>query len=294
MQNMYTSQLKPSQYPDIHLDINPYCNARCEFCGYHGMTRKKSPMKKQLFTKIIDEISLWETNKVGNGIEIVPTFYGEFFLNPEWKRYLSYISDNLPKCRIAIPTNGSRITPETIEFLAGIPNLTYMNFSIYYTSPEEYEKRIGLPRETMTTSLEMARQLRKLRPDIKVIVGTTNDPRFCTNPDQNIRILEEQWGESDVGVHPITRNHSHGGYVRPYPSCTPCASLFVRTFILNDGRVTTCCFDPNAEIIYGDVNRDSIYDIWHGVTANAIRTAHAEGRRDEIPICKSCDQFAWR
>ena len=109
------------------------------------MTRKKSPMKKQLFTKIIDEISLWETNKVGNGIEIVPTFYGEFFLNPEWKRYLSYISDNLPKCRIAIPTNGSRITPETIEFLAGIPNLTYMNFSIYYTSPEEYESESGCP-----------------------------------------------------------------------------------------------------------------------------------------------------
>ncbi len=27
---------------------------------------------------------------------------------------------------------------------------------------------------------------------------------------------------------------------------------------------------------------------------NAIRTAHAGGRRDEIPICKSCDQFAWR
>jgi len=65
-----------------------------------------------------------------------------------------------------------------------------------------------------------------------------------------------------------------------------CAGPFTHLSIKFDGRVTLCCQDTEAELAIGDVNKESIADIWYGEKAEKLRKQHISGDLPER--CANC------
>jgi radical SAM protein with 4Fe4S-binding SPASM domain len=59
-------------------------------------------------------------------------------------------------------------------------------------------------------------------------------------------------------------------------------------FIHPDGVVTPCCTDSNRDLNMGNINQNSVKEIWNNEKYEGMRKLHREGKIDEIPTCKNC------
>lgn len=282
IEHVRNNTMVPAEYPSVHLDTYAYCNGRCIFCGYPSMKRAKGQMPRELLRHIVEDIASWSKPME----EIVPIHYGEFFLNPDWLYALQCIEGNLPNTKIAIPTNGSVLTDDKIDELVKIRTVHYISFSVYGYFDETYERLIGLNSDTIKKIEHAIVRIRQLRPDIHIQVGTTTHPPFIT--EYELGLFIQKW-------HPYARPHVLIGnsqvntkFAKDYPSEIPCSMVFVSLMVLWDGRVSLCCFNPEGEMIVGDVKKEKLLDIWRGKLTREYQELHAEGKRDAIPLCRSC------
>lgn len=267
-----------ARYPHVHIDVFAYCNANCVFCGYKSMHRKKGVMPWLLYTRLIDEIGSWDTP-----VSVVPHHYGEFFLHPQWERYLLYLADHAPKTKLTIATNGEKLTDEKLDVLLGIPNLDSLLFSLYTLNPVTYERVLGIPACNIEHVLHLIERVCRERSSLEVVIGTSEElvgydvelyDRFI---DTNIKIVP----------HLIVYT-SNNSWLRDSGCRRPCPDLFDTAIVLHNGDVAGCCFDVNGDLYLGNIYNESLVDIWNGVYAERYRRCHMNGERDMISLCRSC------
>lgn len=261
------------------------------------MTRKNNTMSMNMFHKIVDEIASWNYP-----VEIVPTMYGEFFLNPNWFHILQYINTNAPLVKIAIPTNGSVLDNDKIDILFKIKNLKYIGFSVYAYYPETYQKLIGLPLDTIGKIENAVNRISKERPDIIINIGSSLDEKYISKDE--LEMFRKKW-KSFATPHEITHNAQHTSdkvlsINKNYRCEIPCQTIFTSMVIQYNGDVCICCYDSQGELNIGNVNEQlnqfnhaNLLNIWNGKRAIKYRDIHANGQRDSIPLCRSCDSNCW-
>ena len=59
--------------------------------------------------------------------------------------------------------------------------------------------------------------------------------------------------------------------------------------VLADGRVVPCCRDVNGDYVLGDLNNESLIEIWNGERMRQLRNDFIQGNRNN-PLCKSCKE----
>ncbi len=270
----YRDTLKPLEYPYLHLETYGFCNARCVFCGYRSMTRPKGKMSMQLIDKILDEVSSWKQPCR----EIVPVHYGEFFLNPDWHLILQKINEKLPNTKIAVPTNFSCIDENVIAKLKTVKNLL-LSFSAYAYFDETYERLIGLPKE----NLHRLRGLLEALSGSGVTVSLGASANIISDLERDL--LTQQYG-SLISFHNLTTNKDINGNCANNPIDVPCSMIYGCMVILWNGEVCACCYDPNGRNIVGDVNKQSVLEVWRSM--DGLRELHRTGKRGTIELCGSC------
>jgi radical SAM protein with 4Fe4S-binding SPASM domain len=62
-------------------------------------------------------------------------------------------------------------------------------------------------------------------------------------------------------------------------------------FICSNGHVTLCDAAYNGEIDLGDVNKQSLYEIWNGEKRQRVLVLNKQGRMSEIEFCVSCTDY---
>jgi radical SAM protein with 4Fe4S-binding SPASM domain len=72
----------------------------------------------------------------------------------------------------------------------------------------------------------------------------------------------------------------------------PCILPFREMNIWSDGRAVLCCDDWNEEHVVGDLNTQTLREIWQGEALHKARSLHLEKRGQEIEICAKCNM--WR
>jgi radical SAM protein with 4Fe4S-binding SPASM domain len=71
----------------------------------------------------------------------------------------------------------------------------------------------------------------------------------------------------------------------------PCVLPWSTMHVTAMGTVPLCPQDYDAKMNIGDVNKDTIQDIWQGANWEKIREQHRTGMRNEIPFCRGCILF---
>jgi len=215
-------------------------------------------------------------------------------------------------------TNGSIMTEPLAEQLirSGLDQIT---FSIDSPDKATYESiRIYGKYDTIVdnvhTLIRVRDRLGSLTPIVRVTMAVTR--KTAHQVDQFLHLWEpvvDQVMLQDVLFSIKEGVSSNDGDVQPWVSTEKsmfeldpvriramamqrgeafvCSQPFQRLNIYWDGRVVPCCGQPLAKqfLVLGDAQTESIYDIWNGQRAVALRRAHREGRWHENPACRTCD-----
>lgn len=75
-----------------------------------------------------------------------------------------------------------------------------------------------------------------------------------------------------------------------YQTCaTACSMLWYGVTISAHGDVSPCCSDVNFELKIGNLNEESLIQIYRGDAMRKLRLAHIKGDLHEYPFCMNCN-----
>ena len=292
----------PRRPEAINIEITAICDARCIHCPREDMDRSQKPMDLALFKKLVDHAAEMRVP------DLAPNGFGELLTMRSFDEHFAYIRSKSHRFRIMVNSNGFRLDDEKIEsFLRH--EVDFLNITLDGATAETFEKiRVRLKLDQIEDNI---RRLIKMRDERglrfpKVRVGMIAIP-------QNIHEIDALLGKwknvvDFVGVGGYTNRAGsldEKGIFGP-PAAPPdtsaltiasakthsCVLPFRDMSIWADGRAVLCCDDWNEEHVVGDLNTQSLAEIWNGAALHHARSLHMAGRGAELEICSRCNM--WR
>jgi len=273
----------------VLLDTVSHCNLRCSMCVHGEMTRKKGVMPWDLFTKIVDEIA-----REKKDARVWMVFFGEPFIlkgtKPSIFEMISYAkSQGLTD--VVLNSNANLLDEEASEKLIA-SGLDAIYFGIDAHTPETYAKvRVGGNYERAVNNIKTLLRLQKEKNAPKPLVHVQ-----FVEMDVNQHEKEEFikfWNEQGAIVK-IRPKVSWAGLIDA-PNLVlsneerwPCYWAMQSMSITDAGKAVTCAVDLDARFIAGDVNSQTLKEIWNG-KLKELRELHLSKQFGDLPaICRDC------
>ena len=280
----------------INVSMNEHtCMYRCRFCPMHtGETRQmyrgKSEMSWETLRNLVanipnDGFFSFDISSIGETLE--------FDLLPE---YIGYMKKERPLVNTTISTNGLLLTPEVMERLVR-SGLDTMQVSLFAHTAEDYEwvcggKHYERVCENIRNAMEIKRQMGYLTPQVQVFIAGIEEFR------SKFQAFLDTWRPVvDVAfVRPINNSHVNNGLTPIFQvkkERYPCIGPWYRTSIRSNGDVLACqrihFYDRGHKI--GNINQQSLAEIWQSEAMQELRRIHLEGRWDQHEMCRDCDSW---
>ena len=248
----------------IHLETRTRCNSTCSFCmaNIHDDPREDLLMPDSLLNKIFFELNKWDySNRI--------SFYNnnEPFLDKRLSNIIKNARENLPKAYLEIKSNGRGLKIEHIlkVFNEGL-DMLYIND---YTSDGKHSKNV-----------------------IKIMNELSSIRRFkghmVSNDGNYYRRIVIYHREIDEVLQ--TRGGSAPNRKELEKSLkSSCFRPFEMMTVSPEGRVGVCSNDFFYATNMGDVNLESIDEIWNSKKYRNFREKLMEGERDFHNTCSKCD-----
>ena len=273
--------------PSLQLEPTNHCNLRCISCPRDRMTRRKGYMEFGLFKKIIDDAA-------GEGVKRVHLYlHGEPLLHPEIANMIAYIKSR--GMGITLTTNGMLLDREkALSILqSGVNSADYFTFSMLGCSSQVHEGIMrGVNHERVVQNITDLLKTRKERGINGPIVQTI----FYQMPENAHEAHDYMTRWKDVvdqalfvaGFSESFAHYKHGNGAQRVRRRT-CKQIWERMTIHWNGDVSLCCEDVDGDIVLGNLEKQSVRELWSKQGLLAVRRLHREKRFAEMPLCKTCD-----
>lgn len=171
---------------------------------------------------------------------------------------------------------------------AGIATIS---FSIETLNKEIYEKiRVGLDLDEVITNVLSFIELRdRLNPGIpiKIVFIAHTDNRETIG--DYAQFCLKHLSPHDTLVTVPQHNFANAFQSEVSAGTRLCGFPFTSINILYDGMVNLCCVDTEVQHPLGNVNENTILEIFNGERYREIRAAHSSSRRNSVSLCASCN-----
>lgn len=264
---------------EIAIETFAFCNAACTFCPYPTLERKGTRMSEDLMYRLLDEISKFEHPCV-----LSPFKVNEPLLDTRLMKYLNMVNLIAPSVSLRLFTNGSPLSASLIDRIAALDNVRHLWISLNSHNPDEYKKIMGLDFERTALRLDALHYA--------VFIGEFLHPvvlsKVVDNPDtwwEFTMYCNTRWPL--FKVQPIKQD-SWLGYAAPLmPDIpdAPCARWFELS-ILATGIVSLCCMDGKGEFPIGDVNTQTLLEVYNNPFYRERREQSLS--RMHIHPCSTC------
>ena len=263
------------------LNIEPtnHCQLRCPCCPTHSKSkRKKGFMDVNLFDKIINECRehprLVTLNMVKDGESTLHDLFDEMI--------------EMARCpgiaeTIQLTTNALDI-PDRLLY-SGVTDIT-ISLDAFYEQTYEEAKGRPLYKQAFYNTLGLfAARSPEVTPRIRVKIMETGSNSY------EVHEFREFWKHIADEVQ-VTGVHNWSGGVDSvvtdlHPAERyPCALPWYMMAINWDGTVSACNLDWNAELIVGDLNKQTIAEVWQGESMKVLRRRELNGLPTEF--CRAC------
>lgn len=200
--------------------------------------------------------------------------------------FICYARKKMPDVRFTLSSNGKILTKEliTAAITSGIDRFF---ISIPTLNPDAYEKIMGAKLNKVLDTLFSVPM--ELRQNIRIAVPKTN----YYDPEQFQVILGEtgiksivwdmeansDWDELKA-IKEIANLHYNIGCDRPLD----------QAIISANGDVLICCRDWQHDNCVGNVQVDTLTDIWKGEKMKELQKKMIDGRYEEIQMCRNCSR----
>lgn len=268
----------------VDIELASICNLKCPMCytttKHFKETVNLKLMQWELFKKIADEI-------VGKVHAVRLSWRGESTLHPKFIEAVKYLKDR-GIGEVSFLTNGTNMHLDYFKKLvdAGADWITVSFDGI----GEEYNKiRAPLIYEETLKKLEDAMNYKRSkglkRPTIKVQgiwPAIREDPEHFYQKMKTVSDL--------VAFNPLIDYLSEDSLEDVvYEKNFGCPQIYQRLFISSTGQAMMCSSDEYGKEIIGDLNFESVHQVWHGKKLNKVRAIHSKknGFKD-ISLCKAC------
>lgn len=291
--------LKPSvikqklniDYPLI-MNIEPtnYCNLKCYYCPRERADKGNGFISWDLYKKIIDELK-----EANHQLIMLHLFKdGESFLHPDFFKMIRYAKDNNIAKTVRLNSNAVGWKDEFIDQIIN-SGLDDMTISIDAALPETYNRDKGHDRlrqveNNVKKLIQSRNELGKNKPFIRV-----KAMEFDNLDKSELQLFIDQWTGLADEVQ-ITGIHNWSGEINDLKNTDekseqrfPCAIMWYSLVVNWNGKVTVCSVDWNTEIEVGDLNHQSLHEIYSGDKVKAARKTHIEKKYTNFNVCKECN-----
>lgn len=280
---------------EIYVQVSRRCNLRCAMCGHEVWQSNSGFMEQPVFERVLAEAE-------ANGIDTLHILsgQGEPLLHP---RILEMLEQAVGRgFKVGIVTNGTPLTPERIERLAGL-GLSYIQFSFAGWDKRSYEEvYVGAKFERTLANLKAMNAALPPGAPTAFAVKAVAAGDWKSTLERTKGFLAAEGIER---VFTITANN-FGGTVQcgsfhdkhgvwslksiGHQRRMPCRVLLKAVGVFCDGTVTACaCYDSNAELKIGHLMEQSLAEIRQGEPFRAIVEAFRCGDVSGVPMCGKCD-----
>lgn len=297
-------ELLPLESPLVlFIDPSDKCCLKCSFCPSSDIGLMKSVgrplqcMDFDLYKDIIDGLSKFKTK-----IKVVRLYsHGEPLLNKNFANMVRYAKNSGKVEMVDTTTNAiclnKKLSLDIVD--AGIDRI---NISINGVNEEQYQSFTGT-KIHFNTLVENIKFLYENRKQCYLFIKINGDVISKEDCDKFLEIFEPisdslaiehamncwEGFESDV-----KENKEIGIYGQPLqkePLTCPYTQYSIA--VQSSGLVSKCFLDWGLNMVVGDCNKETIYDIWNGKVVNGYQTMMLEGKRKSDKYCKNCSQLIY-
>jgi len=272
----------------LQLETTSTCDAACGFCPYPTAERWGGLMKMDLYRKIIDEAAT--INKFSflnlHGL-------GEPLLDPKLNDRLSYARDLMPEVTRCIYTNAVHLAKRLPGLIDAGLNRVVISLNAINAEQHENIMKLHGKWEQCVEGVDDSIVATVTSPGFTVEVHAVVSESYFTLKDAEQFI--ERWGnakKSGYGLVIVEGNWA-GEYesIRPFNPNERCHRAMEHIYVMYDGRISTCCFDPTGKQIMGDLNKETLREIYSRDPYLQFRQDHQDNKADLYPICKVCTRI---
>ena len=243
----------------IEFNLSGLCNRKCVFCP--RVDPKVFPnvnehIPLELYEKVIIELA-----KVRFSGTILYSGFGEPLLYKKIESVIELTRAYCPEVRIEINSDGDFVNPARLRKLFGA-GLTSLLISMY-DGPDQMEKFEAMKNEIGLTDDQLILRVRWLPPEQHYGITLSNRAGMVEIKEAGMIRLKE----------PLKR---------------PCYYPFYQVLIDYDGAVLLCPHDWGKKLIVGNLNHQSLMDLWIGHVMKRVRMGLAASNRHFAP-CAVCN-----
>ena len=311
-------------YPNVfNMETTNYCNMKCVMCPRTTMmTRKNIWIEDGAFTKVLDQIKPHDQNDleefwkfVGDTYSITEATrdenafyfkvvarclilhgYGEPLLDKKIAEHVQECTKrNIPTYLSCVPAN---LTVEKAEALMQA-GLGVLKFSIDALD-DELQKQIRGKQNNFEKAFKTILDVIDLKAakGYKTLLVPT---MIALKEDEESRKMQEDFLKLWVGkdVFAYVKSQDNRWYFeedeelenRSHYETQYCEYPWTSMTVMANGKVVPCTQDVNVEMVLGDVNEQTLEEIWNGEPFKQLRDWHVTGNFPEGFKCDGrCDQ----
>lgn len=239
---------------EIEIETINRCNGTCPFCpvNVNEPQREYAKMSDELFKKIINDLK--EMDYSG---KLSLFSNNEPLLDTRIIDFYKYAHEKLPKARLSIYTNGSLLNMEKFLDLTKIVDELVI---------DNYDDNDLVNEHLINIYNEYSSNLSKY------------NNVFFSMRKQN-EVLSSRGGQAP--------NKQSINKVRH-----KCRLLYKQLVIRPTGLVSLCCNDPLGKYTLGDLQKQSIDEIWKSNAYRKVRKLMYFKGRKALKLCRSCDTMS--
>lgn len=277
-------------YPaNIQLETVGHCNANCTFCPHEQLARKFDVMSDALYEKIIREASeIPADSPVNFFLNVV----NEPFMDKKIFQRIALLNDAIPHATVGIYTNMNVMPPRFFENMKQVRRLAYFNISFNAANKVEYEDTMRIDFERTVSNIRGLLTENRTHGYFAFPVSLS---RVSTLDEGDARFVEEciqllsgfDYGREFIAVCKRRANwlQQGGGTQNQIPYLEPC-SQWLNISVLCNGVVPHCCMDARGDFPFGNVNQQSILEIYNSPAFRNYRETVAA--RETVYPCNTC------
>ncbi len=278
----------------IMIENTNCCNSQCVMCPREKLTRKQGFMDFGLLEKIIREVSAMKRKPI-----VHLHGYGEPLLD----ELLPERIDLAKSCGIKqtyIVTNASLLSPDMSRRIIKA-GLDKMKISFYGTDKLSYDATMrrldfDVTFHNVMDFLRIRKEMKRKNPQL-IVQYLPHQTNHAATKD--FRCIWSSLLDKDAGDSLNTASlHNYGGG-RAYNLAdseiiSTCFYPWTAMTVLWDGSVVTCCMDYNGVQVVGDLNTQTVGEVWNGQTLSSVRKKFGNLDYNGFAACKGCDWVSRR
>lgn len=236
---------------EIEIETVNRCNGTCPFCpvNVNEPQRPYAKMSEELFKKIINDL---EKDNYSGKISLFSN--NEPFLDERIEDFIKYAKEHLPNAKHAIYTNGTLLTLN--KFLNVIQYLDWMCIDNYNDN-----KEVNEPLKEVYDYLEMHDELKDKVSFSFRLQNEVLTSRGGQAPNKNkVRCLREK-----------------------------CLLPYRMMIVRPTGEVSLCCNDALGKYTLGNLNDNTVSEVWNSEEYSKIRDIMMRRGRKGLFLCNACD-----